>query len=107
MAVTSNNRDVRDLDESLPYGQYEYVDVVFNATANANTEVRHTLKPPTPELVDYTVVGYKFTSAPGTVPVIYRDNSATRRPWGRGYIVLRSNVSSLNATLLLTVRRSP
>lgn len=89
---------------ALPYAQYEYVSVTFNATANADTDIRHNLQPPTAEDIDWQVVGLEFSSAPATIPIVYRDASATRRPWGDNFLVLRSNVSSLTATLLLTVR---
>jgi hypothetical protein len=92
------------LRSQLPVAQFEYVDVTFNATANANTDIRHSLSPTNPDEVDYVVVGWRFASAPATTPVIYRDTSATRRAAGTGYIVLRCNVASATATLLLTVR---
>lgn len=89
---------------ATPFAQYEYVSVTFNTTANADTDIRHSLKPPTAEDIDWQVMGLEFSTAPATVPVIYRDASATRRPWGSNFLVLRSNVSGLTATLLLTVR---
>jgi hypothetical protein len=89
---------------TVPFAQYEYVDVTFNATANADTDIRHALRPLTHEGIDFQVVGVNFASAPAAAPVVYRDTAAARRPWGSGYIVLRANVSSLSATLLLTVR---
>jgi hypothetical protein len=100
-----DSREVRDLERGSPFSQYQYVEVTFNSTANANTEVAHTLKPESYEDVDFQVVGIEQASAPATVPVIYKDSSSTRRPWGNGYIVLRANVASLRATLLLTTRR--
>ena len=86
------------------FTQYQYVDVTFNAVADANTDIAHALKPPDAESVDWEIVGLKLAAAPGTIPVIYSDSSASRRPWGAGYIILRSNVASLQATLRLTVR---
>jgi hypothetical protein len=88
----------------VPFAQYEYVDVTFNAVADADTDIRHSLRPLTPEGIDFQVVGINFASAPAAAPVIYRDTAAARRPWGTGYIVLRANVAALSATLLLTVR---
>lgn len=88
--------------------QYQYVNVTFNATANADTDIPYSLlKPPSYEEIDWIVVGISFPSAPAVVPVIYRDSGANRRPWGAGFIVLRSNVGGLTATLLLTVRALP
>lgn len=98
-------RVARQLDQRSPFGMFEYVDVVFNATANNDTMIRHALAPSDPEGVDWQVVRIELPSAPGTVPVVYRDGSASRRPWGDGYIVLRSTVASLKATLLLTTRQ--
>ena len=89
---------------ATPFAQFEYVRVTFNGTANVDTDIRHALSPPTPEDVDYLVLGVEQTSAPATVPVIYKDMSAGRRAWGAGYIVLRANVASLTVNLLLTVR---
>ncbi len=88
----------------VPYTQYEYVRVTFNSTANANTDVKHSLEVNDPEAIDFQVVGWEFAAAPGTVPVVYRDISATRRPWGTNYVVLRCNVASAIANVLLTVR---
>ncbi len=93
-----------DIKRARAFTQYQYVDVVFNATANADTDIVHTLKPPTVDSLDWEVVGVNFAAAPAAAPVIYRDTSATRRPWGNGYLVLRSNVASLSVTLRLTVR---
>lgn len=104
--MAASNRDLRDLENSLPYGGYEYIEMVFNATADVDTEVPYaTLSPERPDDVDFQVVGVSFSSAPAAAPVVYKDTSATRRPWQRGYIVLRANVASLRATLLLTTRR--
>ncbi|HYE17350.1 MAG TPA: hypothetical protein VEA69_02840 [Tepidisphaeraceae bacterium] len=88
----------------IPYAQYEYVDVVFNAVADTDTDIKHSLSPPTPEDIDYQVVNWEYDAAPTAAPVVYRDSSATRRPWGAGYIVLRCNEDAVRATLLLTVR---
>lgn len=93
------------LGSRLPFTQYQYLDVTFNSTANANTEIQHRLNPTTPEDIDFQVVRVNFASAPAAAPVVYRDSSATRRPWGQGYIVLKANISSLSVTLLLTVRQ--
>lgn len=92
------------LRSTVPFAQYEYVDVTFNATANADTDIKHSLAPARAEEIDFQVVGVSFSSAPAAAPVIYRDSAAGRRPWGNGFIVLRANVAALRATLLLTVR---
>jgi hypothetical protein len=95
-----------DFLKSAPVTQYEYKTVTFNSTANANTDIVHSLRPENPEDVDYQVVSWEFTSAPGTAPIVYKDTSASRRPWGDGYIVLKCNVASATATLLLSIRRT-
>lgn len=88
-----------------PFAQYQYIDVEFNSTADANTEIRHALTAPDPEDIDFQVVRWNFSSAPATAPVVYRDSAANRRVWSDGYIVLRCNTASASCTLLLTVRR--
>lgn len=88
-----------------PFDQFEYVDVTFNAVANTDTDIIHTLEPPTPDDLDFQVVQWRFASAPAAAPVVYIDTSASRKQWSTGYLVLRCNVAAANATLLLTVRR--
>lgn len=100
------DRFLREISERTSYGQFRYVDVQFSSAANTDTIIKHDLRPPTPEDVDWQVVRIELATAPGTVPIIYRDGAAARRPWDTGYIVLRSNIASLKATLLLTVRQS-
>jgi len=92
------------LEKRTPLASFEYVDVTFNANANSDTVITHTLEPDNPEDIDYEVVRWNFSSAPATVPVVYRDSSATRKTWNEGYIVLRCNVASASATLRLSVR---
>lgn len=92
------------LEDHSPIAQFEYVTVTFNATANADTTIVHTLRPPTPDDVDYEVVRWNFGSAPATTPVLYVDSSGSKRAWGDGYIVLRCNIASASVTLRLTVR---
>src|SRR5688572_20159016 len=88
--------DFNTLKQHTPYAQYEIVDVVFGA-ADADYEVRHSLKPPTPEHIDYTVLRQ------GQAAIIYHDMSATRTPWREGVLTLRSNITNARVTLLLTV----
>lgn len=93
----------QELNKSSPHASFEYVTVVFNSVASNDTDIEHGLN--TKE-VDFQVIGLSFVVAPATIPVIYRDISGTARGWGTNYIVLRSNVGSLHATLLLTTRRT-
>lgn len=87
-------------DRTQPWAQWEIVNVTFNATANVDTQIDHTLTPPTPEHVNYIVLRSNGAQS------IYHDATGTRRPWGAGYLILRSNVASAKATLLLTVSHS-
>lgn len=80
------------------YAQYEYVDAVFG-TAGVDVVVPHTLRPGHPEQVNYELV--KADSA----CKVYHDASSTRRPWGDGYIVLRSDVSNTRVRLRLSVEQ--
>jgi hypothetical protein len=79
----------------VPYGAFEYVDVTFG-TANTDQIVEHTLETVYPEDVNYELVKADRATA------IYNDQSASRRPWGRGYIILRSSVANAQVRLLLT-----
>lgn len=90
MSVTNANR-------LQPWAQWEEVDVLFNATGDTDTIVQHSLTPPTPEHVNYTVIR-KSQAAD-----VYHDATGTRKLWGPGYIVLRSPIASARVTLLLTV----
>src|SRR5688572_13022210 len=93
-------------ERARPFDQFEYVSVTFNSVANVDTDIQHSLNPPTPYDIDITPVQWRFGAAPAAAPVAYIDISATRKAWGAGYIVLRCNVASAEATLLLTVRRT-
>lgn len=106
----SPDRAVQLLDDALtkstPVQQWQYVSVTFNANANGDTDIPHRLKVTDPYAVDFQVLNLKLTAAPGTVPVVYRNMAGTARPWQNNFLVLRSNVASLQCDLLLTVRRT-
>jgi hypothetical protein len=93
-------RENGELITGSPYAQYERVEVTFPSTANIDTVVRHSLLPQSPTDVEYHIVGKDRAGE------VYHDYSATRKPWSQGYIVLRSSVASMKATLLLTVPRT-
>lgn len=93
-------------ERARPFDQFQYLDVTFNSVANGNTDIAHNLNPPTVDDIDVQVVRWKFAAAPAAAPVIYYDTSATRKAWGNGYLVVKCNVASAVATLLLTVRRT-
>lgn len=88
---------VTNSDRLQPWSQWQIVDVTFNATANADTSVLHDLSPVDPEAINYIVL------RKGQAADVYHDTSGTRKKWGQGYILLRSNVASAKVTLLLTV----
>jgi hypothetical protein len=94
----------QELSQSAPATKFEYITVTFNSTANTDTDIVHTLNTLD---VDWQVVGLSFTIAPATTPCIYRNIAGSARPWGTNYIILRCNVASVQATLLLTKRRQP
>jgi len=92
------------ISKSVPTAQYEYVDVTFNATANGDTEIRHSMTGiRDPEQVRAIPVEWRFPSLPLDAVFIYKDTSATRKLWGAGYIILRCNVASAQARLMLFV----
>lgn len=87
-------------DRLQPWAQWEVVDVTFSPTANGDTTVTHTLSPPTPEHVNY------FPIRKAQAADVYHDATGTRKPWGDGFIVLRSPVANAKVTFLLTVSHS-
>ena len=88
---------VTNADRLQPWAQWEEVDVLFDAVANTDTIVQHSLSPPTPEHVNYIPIR-KSQAAD-----VYHDTAGTRKIWGSGYIILRSPIASARVTLLLTV----
>jgi hypothetical protein len=84
-------------DRTQPFASWQIVDVTFNSTANVDTVVQHTLQPHTSEHVNYIPI------RKGQAADVYHDTSGTRKPWGNGYIILRSPVASAKVTLLLFV----
>lgn len=83
-----------------PFARYQRVVVTFPSTPDTDVVVPHSLNLNDPESVEYIVL--KASKA----GVVYNDQSATRKAWQQGYVVLRSNVASLVATILLTVPRN-
>jgi hypothetical protein len=92
-------RQVEDIARGIPHGQYQYVTVVFNSTADTDTLIRHQLQPNMPDEVDYQVVGKDRACD------VYHDMTLDARPWGSNYIVLKCSEASAQVTLLLTTRR--
>lgn len=85
------------INKTAPFGKFEYVDVTFNATANVDTDIVHTLMPINPETVQYQVLRIDRAAS------IYHDTSASRKPWRQNLIYLRSSAANAVATLLLTL----
>lgn len=82
---------------AVPFSRYQYVDVTFGSTANLDTVITHDLLPDNPEGVNYEVVRADRACR------IYNDESPTRRPWARGYVVLRSDTADATVRLRLTL----
>lgn len=95
-AVVSALRALTDfLNKVTPIAKYQYVTVTFNGTANADTDIVHTLAPVNPETVLYWVVKVDRAAR------IYNDTGATRKAWTPSVIYLRSDTANAVATLLL------
>lgn len=83
-----------------PWAQYERVVVTFPATPDTDVVVPYArLHPSNPEDVEY------YVTKQDRAGFVYNDQSATRKAWQQGYVVLRSSVASLKATLLLSLPR--
>lgn len=97
------DRDVPLLWQALwrgsPAAAFEFVDVTFT-TANIDHDVLHGLTPPNPEDVEYIVLRADRATS------IYHDQTGTRRPWGHGYIILRSSTANAVVKVLLMVKRT-
>lgn len=92
--------DNLDLLKGSPFSQYQRVTVTFPSTPNTDLVVNHKLSNvANPESIEYHPT--KLSAA----GIVYNDQSASRKPWTTSYIVLRSNVASLQATLVLAAPR--
>lgn len=94
MALTDNQ-----ILQGAAFGQYQRTNVTFPLSANVDLVIPHSLSVVNPESVEYIVLRRDRDGN------IYNDQSVTRKAWGSGFIVLRSSVASLKASLLLTVPR--
>ena len=83
-----------DFETRTPYSQYEYQDITFPSTVDQDIIISTRLRPSDPEAIFYEIVDWKLLVTPPVVPIIYRDISSTRKPWGSGYVVLRCNIAS-------------
>ena len=98
--MKDNTRLERDIEEAAPAARFEEVIVIFGS-ANTDFDILHNLHPASPENIRYQVVNADRATS------IYHDQSSTRKPWGTGYIILRSSAASARVTLLLSVPRRP
>lgn len=94
MALFDTNAEQRERRSSI--GRWQIVRATFE-TANQDVIIRHSLPTPDPEQVSYQVLNLTGPA------VIYHDGSATRSPWGNGFIRLRANIVTVTADILLTV----
>lgn len=84
--------------KASPYASYQELEVTFGS-ADTDMDIRHSLKTDRPDNIDYQVLRADRATS------IYHDQSATRKVWGDGYIILRSSAANAVVRLLLTVRR--
>ena len=94
-----DDKDYQELLLGSEDAQYCRVDVTFPSTPDTDFVVTHTLRVVDPESVEYRVL------RSDRAVLIYDNQSATRKTWGKGFIVLRADVASAKVRLLLTVPR--
>jgi hypothetical protein len=94
--VRSNEQLERRHLESVPFSRFQYVDVVFG-DADTDVVVEHQLQTTDPEAVNYEVVRADRAG------FVYHDQTASRRLWGTGFVLLRSSVADLSVRLRLTL----
>ncbi len=102
LAPADIQRALDALQRALPYGQAQDLSVTFNSTSDVDTIIPHSLVTDDWEAIDYTIIGVE--ALPGAAFTIYRDPTPTRKPWGKGYLVLRSSVGGIKVRLRLTTR---
>lgn len=93
------NRLGEQLEKRSPMARSEFVDVTFSLGANTDTDVPTTLTPTDPEAIRYVVVNADRACS------IYHDQTATRKAWQPGYIILKSSVADAVVRLLLFTER--
>lgn len=89
---------VQDFNKSLPFVNFQYLDVTFGS-ADTDMDIKHNLNPKNPEDVRYLVVNADRATQ------IFNDQSASRKPWGQGYVILQSSTANAVVRLLLFVER--
>lgn len=87
-----------------PFGQYEYVDVVFPPVADTDQVINYTqLKPENVADVRWMDVTPKDIG--GSPARVYQSSASTRKPFTSGYVVLRCDQASYATRLLLFTER--
>lgn len=86
------------VQDRSPHVDYEYVDVQFG-TADTDKEVLTRLQPRNPNSIDYQQVRSDVAG------ITYHDHTPGRRPWGKGYIIVRNSAADANVRLLLIERK--
>lgn len=81
---------------AVPFSHFQYLDVEFG-DADVDTIVEHSLFTTDPEAVNYEVVRSDQACR------VYHDSSATRKLWGQGYIILRSDTADAVVRLRLSL----
>ena len=97
-----------DLLQHLSDGQYEFVNVTFQA-ADTDTIIPYTrLTPEDPTEVRWIEITPNAVNVGGTdtVPNLYQSALPTAQAWVRGYIVLRSSVAGYTTRLKLFLERT-
>lgn len=88
----------RQFEQSSPAILYQYVDVTFGS-ANTDLDIRHSIATAQPDNINYQLVRADRATS------LYHDQSATRKPWAEGYVILRSSAANAVCRILLTVKR--
>lgn len=84
-------RQLLEVERRLPHNNWEKV-VVTVTTAHQEVDIRHSLRVPDPEALEWVVTRVALTSTPAEAPVLYRFEGDGRRPWSSSLISLRGTV---------------
>lgn len=91
------------VERRLPFSQFQYIQVIFGS-ADVDVAILHSLNVDDPETVFWEVVQLELPVGGGEAPTVYREGAASRKPWTRGVIYLRSNVPNLKCMLRLSTK---
>ena len=93
------NRLEEQVEKRSHMARSEYVDVTFSLGADTDTDVPTSLTPTDPEAIRYVVVEADRACR------VYQDQTATRKAWQPGYIILKSDTADAVVRLLLFTER--